>query len=517
MSCMLRCSLGRYLSVPTLIIAGLLGSSHAFAADVTWGGNYRVELIKIKNPELTGDNSSKSYILNHLTLTPKVVAADGLTIYSRLDILNNNNFGVNSATGSVRSVAGDVLGQGNNPSGGTVASGGTGTNAVDARDSNALSRNQGAGNIAVTSLYLSWVQEFGQLIVGRMPMQFGLGVAFNAGNGMFDHYMDTKDLIAYKVVFGNLSVMPMVGKVYEGNVGDEDDINDYVLQVQYDNPETELSLGAIYQTRIGTFGGNDTPNSVGGTVAAGTSGTNGGVPATTPGVVADGFKNTLIGLFSKQKVGNFRIGFEADMLSGDTGMKTAGGNGVSLNSYGIAGELGYANPDSKLSGLLKVGFASGDDPGTSDTNEGFQFSRNYDVGLLMFNHPLGSADMLRTSSRTGDLHANGNQVRNQIDTEAISNAIYIAPSFLVKSRDNLSWGGTLVYGMLNKDPIGNGAGTASSLGTELDLNVTYKPLERLTWITEVGALLPGQGWKGGTSNFDNQLAYGIVTKAAISF
>ena len=486
------------LALPLACVALVL-SSQAFAADITWGGNYRIEAIKIKNPELNGENSNKSYILNHLVLTPKIVAADGITIFSRLDVLNNSRFGV-SPNGGVYSVAGDLLGQGPNPAGNRPA---------DAKDSNAWARTQGAGTFAITSLYASWVQEFGQLVVGRMPMQFGLGTAFNAGTGLFDHYIDTKDVIAYKVVFGNLFVMPMIGKVHEGTVGDEDDINDYVLQVQYDNPESELSLGAIYQTRVGTYAGNDSPTDQlgGGTAAA-------------RATIADGFKNNLIGLFSSQKAGAFRIGFEADLLSGDTGVQTAAGRGVGLNSYGIAGELAYLPTDSKFSANLKAGFASGDDPGTTDTYEGFAFSRNYDVGLLMFNHPLGQADMLRTGLRTGDVHAAAptpNPARNEIDSEAISNAIYIAPSMTFRTRDNLSWGGTLVYGMLNKDPIGNGANTASSLGYELDLNVTYKPMERLTWITEVGGLFPGEGWKGGTSNFDNKFAYGIVTKAAISF
>jgi len=486
-------------------------SGTAQAADVTWGGTYRVEAVKVSNPELSSAKSNKAYLLNHLVLAPKVVAADGLTIYSRLDFLNNSGFGITS-TGQVLSVAGDTLGSGP----------GAGASATNFNNSNPLSRTQNAGSMAITSLYLSWAQEFGQLVVGRTPVEFGLGTAFNAGNGLFDHYIDTKDIVGYKLIFGNLSIFPMIGKVNEGNVGDEDDVNDYLVHVQYDNPESDLSLGVLYQMRISTFGGNDLPQNGGALNAGGDIGTTvGGTPLNptyTGPTRTDGSKSTMWGLFAKRTTGNFHIGLEADMQGGDTGLRTAGGQGVGLNGLGIAGELGWKPTDGKLSGGLKAGFASGDDPGTPDSYEGFAFSKNYDVALLMFNHPLGQRDFLRTSSVGGATRdASGNTtVRNSIDTEAISNAVYIAPSLQYQAKDNLGFGGTFVYGILNKDPI-PGANADKNLGFELDLNLTWKPYERLTWITEAGFLFPGAAWQGGSLGLESTFAYGLVTKAAISF
>jgi hypothetical protein len=498
------------LTAFTLVIGSVVGlSTPASAADVTWGGTYRVEAVKVANPELSSAKSNKSYLLNHLVLAPKIVAADGLTIYSRLDLLNNSGFGI-SPTGQVFSVAGDVMGSGPGAS--------NGGNSSNFNSSNPLSRTQTAGTLAITSLYVSWAQEFGQLVVGRTPVEFGLGTAFNAGNGLFDHYIDTKDIVGYKLVFGNLSIFPMIGKVSEGKLGDEDDVNDYLVHVQYDNPESDLSLGVIYQMRISTFGGNDLPASntsdigttVGGSPAA---------PTYTPPTRVDGSKSTLWGLFAKRTMGDFHFGLEADMLSGDTGLRTAGLQGVGLNGLGIAGELAWKPQDRKLSGGLKAGFATGDDPGTPDTYEGFAFSKNYDVGLLMFNHPLGQRDMLRTNSVGGtarDATTGATTVRNSIDSEAISNAVYLAPSLQYQWKDSIGFGGTLVYGILNKDPIA-GAGTDKNLGYELDLNVTWKPYERLTWITEGGALFPGAAWSAGSLGLEKSFAYGIVTKAAISF
>lgn len=473
---------GRIVLSATLALATSVFATKAQTADLTWGGLYRVEAVKIKNSELSGDDSNKAYLLHHLVLSPKIIAADGLTIYSRFDIFNN------SAFGTYTNQAGEVFGRGLGSS--------TPSNETN---SNVLSRTGRAGDLAVTTLYASWVQEFGQLVAGRAPMQFGLGTAYSAGNGIFDHYIDTRDLLGYKFVVGNLFFMPMLAKLNEGNVGEEDDVNDYILHVQYDNPDTELSLGLLYQMRVWTFAGNDLPT---------TNDALGGGAATR----ADGGKTTLVGLYSSQKAGDFTIAVEANLLSGDVGLRNTGGTGVSYDSFGIAGELLWNPTGGKTKGSFKLGVASGDDPGTTEVNEGYIFNRNYDVAMLMFNHPLGQANILRTGL-TRDVTT---KASNQIDTEAISNVVYFAPSFQTQWKENLSWGGTFVYGMLNKDPI-QGSSTATDLGFEIDLNLTYKPYERLTWVTEAGLLFPGDAWKGGSTGLDNKFGYGVITKAAIAF
>ncbi len=460
-------------------IAIAAAASLSQAADLQWGGMYRFEGIRISNPDLS-NKADKAYMLQHLVLAPKIVAADGITIYGRFDLLNNAGFGANSQ-------AGEFIGKG---VGNTVPT-------TNANNSNILTRNQESGTLAVNELYVSWAQEFGQLIAGRAPIHFGLGSYFNAGKGSFDHYLSTLDMVGYKIVMGNLFVMPIIGKVNEGAIDKEDEVNDYMIHAQYDNPETDLSLGAIYQMRMGF--GNDLP-----------FGTNymGGVGATKAG----NYKHSYIGLFSSQKVSTFTIGVEAGMLNSDTGIKTAANQDVKINGFGVAAELNWKPEGSKWSAMLKAGFASGDDPGSNDNQEGFVFHRNYRVGQLMFSHPLGQRDFLRT----GLYRDTTTSAASQIDTEAVSNAVYVAPSFLFKANDKIAYGGTFVTGRLNKDPIAGGS-TASDLGYEVDLNFTWSPFDRFTWISEMGLLFPGQAWKAGPANLDNSFAYGLTTKAAIRF
>ncbi len=499
---------GQLVSISRILLAVaavLVMVKKGQAADVTWGGNYRFEGVRIANPEMSSDKADKTYVLHHLVLNPKVVAADGLTIFSRLDILNSPTYGINSS-GQVNSVAGDILGNG--PGTAVSGTGASATGPASGADSNSWGRTERAGTVAVTQLYASWVQEFGQLVVGRAPVHFGLGTALNAGNGLFDHYIDTRDMVAYKVVLGNFSVMPILGKINRGNIGEDGDVNDYIVHAQYANPDSELSLGFLYDVRIAL--GNDTPNGSG----APTLPSYWGNTATRTG----SFRNTLMGFYFSQKaLPNLRASVEADLFSGDTGiMYAANGGGTSLNSFGLAAEFAYIpSAESKWGGNFKLGMATGDDPGTTDVYEGFTFSRNYDVAMLMFNHPLGNRNV--DFMRTGLTRDTSTRPANQIDSEAISNTMYFAPSFSYQAKDNLSYGATLVYALLNKDPIGGGVRTATDLGYELDFSVTYKPLERLTWITEAGFLLPGDAWRGGTNAYENKFVYGLATKAAISF
>jgi len=157
------CTVLLLLSVPNL----------ASAADLTWNGLYRVEGVQVQNSEMSSANTDKAYVLHHLILSPKLVIADGITVHSRLDILNNSAYGISSSRnpGEVTSVAGDLLG-GSGP--GTPVNTTAGTGPVSGSDSNSWGQSERAGTIAVTELYLTWAQEFGQFIVGRVPLQFGL-------------------------------------------------------------------------------------------------------------------------------------------------------------------------------------------------------------------------------------------------------------------------------------------------------------------------------------------------------
>jgi hypothetical protein len=472
------------------IFAILAFVSLAQASDMSWAGTYRFEGLLLDNPQLDASGTNKNYMLHHLVLQPKMVAADGVTIYSRFDIFNNQNLGADNQLGQ-------FFGNGPNQS----------TPAATSGTTNVFSQSQQSEMLLVTQLYLQWAQEFGSLVVGRAPLQFGLGLTHNAGNGPFDHYFDTRDMVGYKVTTGNLYIMPILAKMNEGDLGDEDDVNDYILQVQYENPETDLALGVMAEWRNATFAGNDVGSSTAATpITDAASPFNGGQKTS-------GYKHRLINIFTTQKFGNFKFGIEAGLLSGDTGVQTAGGSMIRMNSYGIASELTYAKENARWDAGVRLGYASGDDQGTTDSFEGFAFDRNYDVAFMMFNHPMGSGDALRSGLWTG--RATG-KATNLPDNEVLSNAMYVSPRFTKHIGEKSSWGAAFTWAQ-----AGEQATTASTSGTdlgyELDLNYSHRPYERMLWSTDVGLLMPGDAWIAGAAGAEAKFGYGIVTKAAISF
>jgi hypothetical protein len=84
----------------SLLASLALTSTAAFAGDISWDGTYRVEADKIWNSQMDHQyGKDKSYILHHFILQPKFVAADGLNIYGRFDILNDARLGSGNVAG----------------------------------------------------------------------------------------------------------------------------------------------------------------------------------------------------------------------------------------------------------------------------------------------------------------------------------------------------------------------------------------------------------------------------------
>lgn len=484
------------ISITLGFLISSLFSISAMAGDLEWSGIYRIEGYDLKSPELSG-HREKSYGLQHLVLRPKITAGDGLTIYGQFDFFNNATY--------PDSQMGQVFGSGVNSSGAPVAAGTAGSK------SNALSKNQKAESVTVSQLYLTYAHEYGELIAGRAPLQFGLGMTHNAGRGLFDHWYETRDLVGYKIVMGNMYFLPMIGKVSEGALNQSDDLTDYMIQVQYENPDSDLEMGGFYQMRTGGDQSSDAPAS--GTQNGDVLGGNG---ATNKGSV----NMKIASIYALRDNERFRAGVEATFESGETGVVTTGGDKVTLGGFGVATEFEYRPVESKWKWGLKAGIATGDDPSTDGKFEGFLFNRNYNVAMLMFHQPLGQADFLRTRLLTGPVRqavpVGSTPSIDQPDVETISNVVYLSPSAKYVFSDHWTLDNTLTTGWLETNPFADGHKAAKDLGYEWDISLNFSPRKGVMWVNQVGLLFPGGTWKGD-GQFESSFAYGLSSKAAISF
>lgn len=463
-----------------LILSSLVLSSSAYAMSIDWSGGYRIEYNNIENPTLDlNKKQPKTYGLQFLYLSPKIVASDGVNIIGRFDILGSQ------VSAYRNSQLGTIFGSG----GGTV-------------DPRVNSDNQETSTVNVSQLYLNVNQEYGSLVVGRAPFQFGLGITHNAGLGAFDHWYDTRDMAAYKFIIDNISITPMLAKVSQKDFGRGVTASDEIIEFDYNNKDIGAEAGVVQQTRHSSKESND---------ALATSNP---LPITGASL-ADGWTTKTVNLYLGRTWESFKFKLEASFITGDTGLLVSGSS-LKYNAYAVAAEILFpAKETEKWEFGAKLGMASGDNPNTTGVYEGYQFDRNYDVAMLMFNHRQGQADFLTTGITHND-GTSGLNTGNSADDESIGNAMYIAPSVKYKWNDKFDIHSTLIYAQLSTKPTLS-LDTSKDLGTELDIEFIYRPRERVIWSNEIGLMLPGAAWKDGASNYATDSNYGFTTKAAITF
>lgn len=204
---------------------------------------------------------------------------------------------------------------------------------------------------------------------------------------------------------------------------------------------------------------------------------------------------------------------EGDFLKSKTGV-TANGAPIEIDAYGIATELDYRNPNSKLGYGLRAGLASGDSP-TSTNFEGYQFDRNYDIAMLMFNHRLGQRDFLRTNV----IKNNALAVEDSFDDEAISNTFYLSARLHHDWKERWKLNYSLTFAQL-LTKYESPSDMSKDLGLELDAELVYSPREKVQWVNQIGVFVPGKAFRNGTGvsgNLGTATAVGFASKAAISF
>jgi hypothetical protein len=449
----------------------LLNSVSSLAASISWNGKYRIEGHDVRGYDL--DGGEKNYLLHHLSLSPKIIVKDNIIVRARFDVFNNKNYGATA------NQVGAFLGKPANAESSTSAS-------FD--DSNVISQSMSLESIAATQLYLTWLMPNGAFIAGRAPKHFGLGLSHNAGTGDFDHWFDSHDVVGFKIFAGNHTITPYYGKKLEGQNVDSlngFDVNEIILHYQYSNPDSDLNLGVYYEKTNSSDKIDDS-----GTVF-------GGTPTTA-------YKPELMSVYLKQKYALYDLELEAGFLSGETGVLKSG-NKVDFEASGFLANFSFDFAgDFRMD--ARLGYASGDNPNTANW-EGFLFDRNIDVGLLLFNHRLGSSSLDLMGSSVGGSNVTG------VDNEYIGNTTFLAPKVSWKSGDKWKYDVGLVWATLNEAPA---TGIDKALGTEIDFGVSYYPNDSTHVRFEAGYLLTGSAFEGNASNPANN-AYIINGKAAISF
>jgi hypothetical protein len=448
----------------------------ALANQIDWKGGYRFEYLELDRPSLGTPYARKSYGMHYLYLSPRLIVSDGIQVVTRFDVMGDTNPSYNSYLGA-------LWGQGNDSS-------------THSSKSNVMGRNGTSSYIRASQMYFNFSQENASLVVGRAPFEFGIGMNYSVGDGLFDHWNNNRDQIAYKVLIDNMILMPFISRHFDDGYQQGTVVQDEGFLVMYDNNQTGNQIGIMLERRKASLGANDLP--VGASASA--------IADSRQGDMNVQKTNFILG----KDWDSFSFRLEAGFNSGELGLVKNGEN-VKSNGYGIASEWAFKT-DGNWNYLLKTGVASGDNPNTVDY-EGFQFDRNYDVAFLLFNHRLGAYDILRT----GAIRDTTLTVANSPDDEAVSNVFYFAPVFKYRWSDKLDVNQTLAWGQLMTSPLAGVEGS-KDLGFEYDLDLVYKVREKVQWVNQFGFLFPGAAFKQETiPGSENNFTFGFATKIGLQF
>ncbi len=451
----------------------------AEAFDFYWEGSYQAEGNYFSGVDLGNTaGGDKAYLNHHLFLRPEIILYEGLSVHMGLDVLNSAG---NSVPPSSR--VGHILGGG-------MSSNQTAYNSdvPAAFTQRYIQKSRGAD---ISEAYLKYSHTNGELRFGRQPLHFGYGAFYNRGYNVFDHWYTNRDGVSYSFNMGSLSFTPMFNFISSAAKAGEQ-ATEFGLKFKFDVEDTGLNLGFMFLQRhvpTAMVTANPVPGS--------------GVGPASPKTYS---------VFYNRKRKTHSYGFEAMFQDG-----TAGG-GLALKGFGFAGQAEWQRKKWNFAG--KFGYAQGDDPTKTNEISSVAMHRNYNLGMLLFNHPLGASnfDPLGTGvrGRRGALSAADYSADSVVDTESISNAMYLAPSatYLFNRKWDLKT--TLVMAWLDETNIAGVGEVSSFLGTELDLVLTFNPTENITYKTGFAYFAPGSAFDGA-GTLKNDSVFGATLSLGVTF
>lgn len=216
--------------------------------------------------------------------------------------------------------------------------------------------------VKIKRLYIQGMTKFGLFVMGFVPSHWGLGMAMNSGDGIWDDFGDTfaRIMFATKPLGQNLITAVFFNKAVEGAVTEEGasdvldaDTDDLGVAVLYDRDRFKGGAYTTFRTQY-----------------------------------ASDSRALFISLYSEGDLGNI---YFAEEIAGMFGSFSPYRDQViKVDSIGAVFRIGYRTD--RLFPVFEVGYASppGDDEFDFDTNrrgrefKGFAFDPNYRPSLILF-------------------------------------------------------------------------------------------------------------------------------------
>ena len=520
-----------WLLVCSVVAASFFAASPARALELDWSGQFRAEYNYIHNYTLDGTPSGDSVSPTRQAAGGYYVTPGGSNdasfedLFMRLKpkITVNDNVYIKSEFWLGDPVFG-LFGNG-------------------VPYSNDLTQYYSTGNrgsvITAQRYWAEFLTDVGTVQVGRAPLNWGLGIVWNAGDDMWARYMSTADTIRFIAKFGSFSFSPAYivystgnavggaclwgpanGGIFCNPAPGSGGVQDYSLLLKYENPEEDMEVGVNFIRQIA--GGSESEF----------NGPSSNPPATPPAtgpssnpVSPVAMNYNVWDIYGKKKIGKFTIAGEVPIIAGNLG-------GATYNTFAVAAEAGYKFSDSWDTGL-KLGHAPGQEDSTSGVAtqfHSFTFHPNYHLGLIMFNYQFAN---FAGPNTLNDANATNSTLLSPYDNP-ITNANYLSwnGAFHTDKWDfHTVWtfaranetaeNGQYFWNIWQRRYVLNNSGLSQdpSLGWEMDYGITFQWDESFQVGVDAGWWFPGAFYTFSNTSISNQTSpvFGTLAKVGISF
>jgi len=356
-----------FAAASRLVFLGLfvMSGSSAWALDLDWHGQFRAEenvIYGFTNGVSAPANNNGGYTIPNsgdspatfqnlfLRLNPRVLVNDNVTVHTDLWVgtPDQSFFGSDGRSTGTRSY---------------------------------YSTTTGNAAISAHTLFAEVATDFGTVRVGRLPLNWGLGLVWNSKDDGTDRLPSSGDGISMTTKLGAFSVSPAIIKYVDQNNNPgalaapnyNAGVTDYTISLTYKNDDEQVDLGILFLRRIAGINSNVlSPFTV-------TSDS-----ATTQTVNTYSYAYNIWDFYAKKRAGVFTISAEVPLVNGTV-------SGIDYST--VAGAVkAVAKAGEHWSFSADIGSASGQTNGQNGATPGdfsaFSFSPDYRPGFILFNYNL---------------------------------------------------------------------------------------------------------------------------------
>lgn len=334
--------------------------------------------------------------------------------------------------------------------------------------------NQASGSgLNIKKAYLELYSDTATYVIGRHTYNWGLGAIYNDGANAWDRHSYSRDGITMKLKIGNFHVNPFWSKIANPGLTRATNAKEYGIGLLYDNEERDIAFGLIYGIKKSSSS-NTFYNST--------------IEGQNPAQNVGETDVKVTDIYLKKEFGKFDVAVEVPLMSGDLG-KTGTGN--QITSYSAKAVLLQSN--FRASDTWTFGFDGGRVSGHDGSNSKFgalYLNPNYQVANLLYRYNIAAIGDSTHSKSVYDSYITNSlylKLRSSYSTEkwTFDTAIIYA-----KALETATAGKAAYNHSQNK--IFTAATTQSDdLGTEIDLNATYKWNKEISIGAGLGYLMTG--------------------------